>query len=79
MAWCVVGRYYSKTISRIVYEKVNHIAQKHVKIISGTCSTCGRGKFQFFTDKTTSGESFIKNGKCERNTVHLCLMLHGVI
>ena len=45
----LVRRHYSNTNNAIEYEKVNPKTEKLVKIIQGTCSTCGRNKSQIFT------------------------------
>ena len=47
--WCVGGRHYSKTKKKIEYEKRNPKTKKNVKIITGTCSICGRNKSQNVT------------------------------
>ena len=47
--WCLGGRHSSNTNKVTQYEKRNPKTKKHVGIIKGTCSICGRDKFQIFT------------------------------
>ena len=47
--FCLGGRQYSNTNNIVEYEKVNRRTKKLVKVIKGTCTTCGRNKSQFFT------------------------------
>ena len=47
--WFVGGRHYSNTNNITQYEKMNPKTAKLVKVIKGTCSTCGRNKSQIFT------------------------------
>ena len=47
--WCVGGRHKSDTNNIIEFEKVNPRTKKHVKVIKGSYSICGRNKSQIFT------------------------------
>ena len=47
--WCLGGRHYSSTKNITLYEKKNPKFKELVKIIKGTCSSCGRNKSQTFT------------------------------
>ena len=62
--WCVGDRHKSKTNKIIEYGKLNPKTEKLVKIITGTCSICGRNKSQIFTKKKAEREDFIKNAIC---------------
>ena len=48
-SYCLGGRHYSQTLNQNVFEKVNHMTKKLVKIIKATCSVSGRNKSQVFT------------------------------
>ena len=61
---CVGGKPYSSTNIISEYEKRNPKPKKLVKIMKGNCSICNRNKSQFFTEKVTRGENFVKNAKC---------------
>ena len=47
--YCLGDRHYSNTNNIVEYEKVNPRTKKLVKIIKGTCSSCGRNKSQMFS------------------------------
>ena len=49
--YCLGGRHYSNTNSKIEYDEVNPKTQKLVKFIKGTCRRiCSRNKSQIFTE-----------------------------
>ena len=47
--YCLGNRHYSKTVSQIVYEKLNPKFEKFFEIIIGKSSICARSKSQIFT------------------------------
>ena len=63
--WCVGGRHHNELINQILYERVYLKSQKLVKVIEGSCCTCGRNKSHLFTKLMTRGEDFEKRGKCK--------------
>ena len=47
--YCLGGRHYSNTDKITQDEKVNPRTERLVKIIKGTCSSCGRNKSPIFS------------------------------
>ena len=62
--WCVRRGHYSNSIIQNIYEKINPKIKKLVDIIEGKCNLCHRDKSQIFTKKMTTGEYFLKKGRC---------------
>ena len=46
---CVGGKHYINTVNITQYKKANPRTKKLVKVIKGSCSSCGRNKSQIFT------------------------------
>ena len=47
--WCVGEKHYSNFNSISEYKKRNPRTKKLSEIIEGSCSICGRNKYQIFT------------------------------
>ena len=63
--WCVGCKHKSDTNNIIEYEKLNPKNKKLVKIITGSCSICGRNKSKLISKQMTRGEDFMKKGRCK--------------
>ena len=76
--WCIGGRHYSNTFNTFEYGKLNPKTKKLVKLLEVNVVFMVVINVKFLLSKRLKEKILLKRENAKINTVHLCLIQHGV-